>query len=200
MYDSIHRLSLGRFINCLADGRLIDLVIRGKASEKQLTEAWGKIIDEYLFCLSDTKDKYAMNLTRDIYLMEYNIHRVALMQKYLFYRNDPAMAQDLIGMGVISLPWPEDVKGQGVWLTNVTATIKRWIATVETKKAELKRVQPDFTSQKPDRKYFNDMLTILSKHCGYHIDEHQTTTGRYVSILLQYREYIKQAEKQINSR
>jgi hypothetical protein len=197
LYNTIHSLPLNIFIACICDADFSGLVIKGKPKPELLAKAWDEILDEYLFSVSDTKDKYLMNLTRDIYLLQYDITRVAAIQKYLFYRYKKEFVDELILMGVVTSQVPEDTDKLIAWFNQITGCLKRWINLLEQKKAELKKNQPEGAGAM-DRKYFNDTLTNLSRFVGYHLSEKELTVGRYISVLQQCREQIKKAEADLN--
>ena len=57
-YNSINKLPLANFVDCLCDNDFNALVIQGEPSAIELVEAWAKILDEYNDLLGQSNDEY----------------------------------------------------------------------------------------------------------------------------------------------
>lgn len=167
--------------------RFIDKVCADDTADMQ------DVIDEYRYALANKDDRYAMDLERNIALLQFKIVKCSAAQFSVAYTGNPGNAAELVSMGCVNEAFPLDREKQIIWFKKVLATINMWLAELKRKQLELKGLQPqnsEVTTTKLDRAYFNDMLTEISKFMKSHVDENIITVGRYISILKNFRNYI----------
>lgn len=176
------------------------MVYEGTVSEEILRPIWDQILEQYLDATFSDEDRHLIALLSSANLLEFNITKAKAIVKYLFYRHDPEMIAILVKMGASEGPYP----AQGTdtakenWHRKVTAKIKKWQHTLKELLMEIQRIQPNDTddTKKISRSYFDDILTKLSQHFHYHIDENTVTVGRYLSMYKEFKNHLIALRKQ----
>lgn len=201
-YRNIDETPLWVFINVLCTDILRYLVYEGKVADNVLQSAWDEIIEQYLDNTFSDEDRHLIHLIFSANLLEFNITKAKAIQRYLTYRYDEEMIQMLLKMGACDGPYPyngtDDAKEK--WNRRITAKVKKWQHTLTGIVQEIKDLQPSDTDNvgKITRKYFDDMLSKLSQHFHYHVDENQITVSRYLSMLNDYKQYLLTLRREAN--
>jgi hypothetical protein len=178
------------------------MVYEGHVSEELLKQSWAQILNEYLDQTFSDEDRHLIQLISSANLLEFNITKAQAIQRYLVFRYDEEMISILRKMGAADGPYPKNgtefAKIQ--WSKRVTAKVKKWQHTLKELSNEIKKLQPSDGENisKVSRKYFDDILTRLSQHYHYHVDEEKVTVSRYLSMLNDYKEYLTALKKQAN--
>lgn len=202
-YRSIEDMPLAVFIEVLCTDNLQRIVYEGRVPEETLQAAWNEVMEKYLDETFSDEDRHLVQLISSANLLQFNITKAQAIRRYLHFRHDPEMIEILRKMGATDGPYPEQgtANAKNVWMKRVIAKIKKWQHTLKEISAEIKRLQPDLESEnvpKISRKYFDDILTKLSQHYHYHVDEQKITVSRYLSMLNDYKQHLIFLRQQAN--
>lgn len=202
-YRSIEDMPLAVFIEVLCTDDLQRIVYEGRVPEEALQAAWNEIMEKYLDETFSDEDRHLVQLIASANLLQFNITKAQAIRRYLHFRHDPEMIEILRKMGATDGPYPEQGSSHAktAWMKRVIARIKKWQHTLKEMSAEIRRLQPDLESEnipKISRKYFDDILTKLSQHYHYHVDEQKITVSRYLSMLNDYKQHLIFLRQQAN--
>lgn len=186
IYKTCSDLPLIRFIRCICDNDLQQLVIEGEATEDELVDGWQVLYQEYIELSGNTATDYQATLTSEIAQLfykytsiteavelsrKYRYDEIILMLKkegynFQFNHNDP-------------VSYHKD-------LDRVLNRAKSLLVQKEQKEAQLAKLQEGQQGEKISRIHFDNRLNALSIHYKHHINEHDISVGRYVGLLNQY--------------
>lgn len=202
-YRAIDEMPLRVFITILCTDRLKAMVYEGTVPETLLKETWDRILSEYLDATFSEEDRHLIQLISSANLLEFNITKATAIQRYLVFRYDEEMIAILRKIGAADGPYPTGGTEYAklLWAKRVTAKIKKWQHTLRELTLEIKKISPAAETDnlpKVSRKYFDDILSRLSQHFHYHVDENTVTVSRYLSMLNDYKDYLTALKKQAN--
>lgn len=206
---SINELTVDKFIVCICDGNLTVLVkdwfnITKEEAFQDINQAWENIYTEYVEAMKDKEQKYLLRLTKEINLLQCKlvmidtIVRTIAAEYQLTQTCDPKQIDNLRKyINVTGKFDPEDAISYARDLEMVIANSKRLLIEFETKKIEYEKLVPKNSKTKVDKKYFDDILTQLSKHMKSIIDPKNITVGFFVSMMNDMRSEIERIEKEL---
>ena len=202
---SINELTVDKFILCMCDGNLSVLVKDWfSITDKDVMEAWENIYTEYVDAMKDKEQKYLLRLTKEINLLQFklvmidSIVRTIATEYHLTQKCDQKQIEQLKKyINVTGKFNPEDAESYVRDLETVIANSKRLLTEYETKKIEYEKLVPKNSKTKIDKKYFDDILTQLSKHMKSIIDPKNITVGFFVSMMNDMRNEIDRIEKEL---
>ena len=206
---TISELTLDKFIVCICDGNLTVLVkdwfnITKDEAFNDINQAWENIYTEYVEAMKDKEQKYLLRLTKEINLLQCKlvmidtIIRTIAIEFQLSHTCDHKQINALRKYINVSGKFdPEDAVSYARDLEMVIANSKRLLIEYQTKKLEYEKLVPVNSKTKVDKKYFDDILTQLSKHMKSIIDPKNTTVGFFVSMMNDMRNEIDRIEKEL---
>jgi hypothetical protein len=202
-YRSIDEMPLSVFISIICTDNLQNMVQEGSVPEEVLQSTWDEIMEQYLDETFSDEDRHLVQLIASANLLQFNITKAQAIRRYLYFRHDDEMIEILRKMGATDGAYPSQgtAHAKSAWMKRVVAKIKKWQHTLKEMTAEIRRIQPDIDSEnipKISRKYFDDILTKLSQHYHYHVDEEKITVNRYLSMLNDYKQYLVSLRHQAN--
>lgn len=202
-YRNIEEMPLAVFIRVLCTDDLRHMIYEGHVPDEALQAVWNDVMEKYLDETFSDEDRHLVQLIASANLLQFNITKAQAIRRYLHFRHDPDMIEILRKMGATDGPYPDQgtANAKQAWMKKVIARIKKWQHTLKEMSAEIKRMQPDLESDnipKMSRKYFDDILTKLSQHYHYHVDEQKVTVSRYLSMLTDYKQHLIFLRQQAN--
>jgi len=186
IYTTCSDLPLIRFIRCVCDSDLKQLVIEGEVSPEELIDGWQSIYQEYIELSGAAGNDYQLKLTAEIsqLFIKYTTitEAVELSRKYRY--------DDIIKMlkseGYNFQFNHNDPESYHKDLDRVLSRAKSLLVQKEQKEGQLAKMQEGQKGEKITRAYFDNRLNALSIHYKHHINEHEITVSRYVGLLNQY--------------
>ena len=193
MYQSIHKLPLHKFIDCIVDNNLHSLVISGKPAEQQLQDTWNGILSEYSEAIGNHEYKLYIGLYKEITILKLTYDQinnaVSLLQvtysEYLCKQLNKLLKTDF------RLNW----KDQASYQEQLLKCIRRSKAIkiqLDLKIMQFEAIQKKHESkgEPRGREYFVSVLISLSDHAKYPI--HDTiTVGEYCERLKRFNAYLE---------
>lgn len=197
-YRSIEELPLSVFIEVISKDDINLIVYQGNVDPEVIRSTWDTILEQYLDATFSDEDRHLITLIASANLLDFNITKAKAIIKYLFYRFDRDMINILIKMGATDGPYPYQGTdaAKEAFMKRVTAKVKKWQHTLKEVVAEIERIQPPRDEKKVSVSYFEDMLTKLSLHFHYHIDEKTITVSRYLSMYKEFKQHLLSLQKQ----
>jgi hypothetical protein len=184
-YQSISNLPLNRYKDCLLNENLSALIISGQPTGQQLTEAWGKISQEYADAMGDHEYKLYLKLFKDVHLINATIEQVKIcvtqLEVVLVLPDsipEKAMYRDFYSKEVNGLLLTQfffDFNNIETYRKNLQRCLNRSKGI----KLELDMVMARYEAikqkyeegKKPDETYFDAILITLSDAAGYHLTD-----------------------------
>jgi len=186
IYKTCSDLPLIRFIRCICDDDLKQLIIEGDATDDELKEVWQAIYQEYIELSGTTATDYQTTITAEISQLFFKhtaiVEAVELSRKY---RYDEIIAM-LKKEGYNFQFNHNDLPSYHKDLDRVLNRAKTLLVQREQKEAQLARLQEGQKGDRITRVHFDNRLNALSIHYKHHINEHEITVSRYVGLLNQY--------------
>ena len=203
---SISELTLDKFIICICEGNLLVLVkdwfnVTKEKAYHDIIDAWDNIYSEYVTAMKDKEQKYLIRLTKEINLLQLKISTITAIvnvmevEYQMFNKYDEKLVEELKKYMVITGKF--DIRNAQQFthdLATVVANLNRMLTEYETKKIEYDKLVPKNSKTKVDKRYFDDILTQLSKHMKTIVDPKNTTVGFFVSMMNDMRAEIARIE------
>lgn len=193
VFNDCAKLPLDRFIDCLIDNDLSQLIISGTATQEQLQQAWDKIYVQYCELSQSGSYNEVFEIMKEINDLRAKItianNTIAFLQ--LNYDKDLV---DLLNTFALRCDVKEDDKGEVLIdkLNMVIARMKKWFPRLSMREKELEELRKQNTG-KIDRVYFDDCLEVMSEAKGYQIEASKITVSRFCRSLTKMN---KEAQKE----
>lgn len=186
IYKTCSDLPLIRFIRCVCDNDLLQLVIEGEPGAEEIAEGWQSIYQEYIELSGAAGKDYQTILTAEIsqLFIKYTTiaEAVELSRKY---RYDEVIKM-LKDEGYNFQFNHNDTAAYHKDLDRVMSRAKSLLVRKEQKEGQLNKLLEGQKGEKITRAYFDNRLNALSIHYKHHVNEHEITVSRYVGLLNQY--------------
>jgi hypothetical protein len=178
---------LNKFIVCICDEDYSGLIKTGTATSDQLLKAWNKIYDEYLTIIKDKEQSYLMQLTKEVYLLEFKINIINTIVTSLSIRHDPEILKELKRWAPV---WgqfnPGDEEKYLQELQTVINQNKRLIIELDSKSKELNDLIPKEKTN-VTREYFDKLLVSVSKYMKYQVSKYTASVSEFATMLADMR-------------
>lgn len=202
---SITELTLDKFILCVCDGNLSVLVKDWfMVKEKDVYDAWEKIYTEYVNAIEDKEQRYLLKLTKEINLLQCKLVMVNSIIKTIAteYQVTGNSDEKLIIQlrKFINVTGKFDPKDSEAYLRDlevVIANYKRLMIEFETKKIEYEKLIPKTSKSKVDKKYFDSIITQISKHMKSIVDPKNITVSLFVAMMMDMRTEAEKIDKEL---
>jgi len=182
LFIHANQTPLDVFIDCLVNKNLVRLVRAGKATSRELSEAWEQLFSEYCELSGSPKYQHMLNLLRQMGGMKSKILSVKLCITVLESRHSEKCIQVLKRFGYKHHFNPGDQEAYYKDLKAVATKIKSTeLALDQAEKEYTKLIEK--TGEKITEQQFDEALLDLSKYMGYRIDKHQITVAEYVLMI-----------------
>jgi hypothetical protein len=173
LYRSITQLPLSRFIDVVVDGNLYALVISGKPTEQDLTEAWDEIRMQYAEAMKDGEYRLLTSIINEYHRISITYEQVLKFIEILKDRYVPQFAKRLNRYLSTSykfdVRFPDDYDNDLKRARNNTAGIMLDLKMKQAAYDQAVKKQSAATGDKATREYFISILTTLGNHVGFRI-------------------------------
>lgn len=193
LYHDCSKLPLDRFIDCLVDGDLQQLIISGAPTDSQLQEAWDKLYVEYCNLSQDGSYNETFEVMKVINDLRAKITIVDSIIEHLKIYYDKQLIE-ILNTFALRCNIIESDKGEVLInkLNLVVARMKKWFPQLSQKEKQLEELRKKNTG-KIDRSYFDDCLEAMSEAKGYQVEASKITVSRFCRSLVKMNE---QAQKE----
>ncbi len=191
LYNDCSKLPLDKFIDCLIDNDLQQLIISGTATESKLQEIWDQIYIQYLQLSQDGSYNETLELFKEIDQLKSKITIVNNTIRYLQIKFDQDLVDIINGFAlrcnIIESDRDETLINK---LNLVVARMKKWFPRLSQKEKELEELRNKNTV-KIDRSYFDDALEAMSQQKGFVIEASKITVSRFCRSLVKMNEQVQ---------
>jgi hypothetical protein len=183
------------FLDALCDDDLNSLLIDGKATKDQLTQAWLLILSEFYELRGDGIDSNEQwSLSRDIQKLNNHLNILDICVKFLLERYSESIADSVRKLGYSFRPTsfePVDYIDQINAVVNKSKTkyiqLKQLIKQLEGKMEEGGQEKPKRESFESNLIYFEEM-----QGASYNMDE--LTVSKYIQLEKKYNQKVEQVK------
>lgn len=186
-FQGVHDCTLYAFRVCLCDNDLQALVIEGPVPEKELKKTWEVIFQDYADGVSGETEKTIAMMVKKIDLLQFRIKKTIAIQAYLSVMYDKEMVEFLKHIGAADSSYPIREKDREIWWRRVNGRVKRWITERDQEEKRLaalrKSLQDSTFSNGPTHENFQEFIVQIEQYMKFHINEHETTVGRFVAMV-----------------
>jgi hypothetical protein len=201
LYTHITKLPMSRFIDCDVDGDLRALIIEGEPSGKELAEAWEGIQEQYASAIGDSEQRLYLSLLKEVNGLSITLHLietlvVALRSAYVErFANELGQALKTKVVLCINGKLVPDYEKRLDSLLIKASPIRM--------KHDLRRVHLETLRKKIEgrgegkssREHYQEIITALSNHAGYELQEDTLTVYKYCIRIKELNRFIDHSQK-----
>lgn len=181
------------FLDALCDDNLNSLLIEGKASKDQLTQAWLLILSEYYELRGDGIDgNEQWALSRDIQKLNNHLHILDICVQFLLERYSPSISDSVRKLGYSFRPTSFEPVDYIIELNAVVQKSKTKYIQLQQLIKQLEKKMEDSGNEKPKRNIFERNLLYFEEMQGatYNMDE--LTVSKYLQLENKYNQKVEQ--------
>lgn len=180
-----------KFIDCMCNNNLTQLVVSGEPSPEQLAEAWTELFFEYCDLIEATETKYRVRLVSEISLNEQKIELVSNWVKILEISYMPKLVSALHILDINYELDPRDSEQYQKDLKRIHAELNLSRLELRIKKAEYAAIisNQSTTQSSVDEKYFKTMFFRINNYAKREAVNGMTTVQDYCVALKDYVEF-----------
>lgn len=205
LYQSIAKLPLNIFIDCIVDGAYDKLVIYhdpkiGPVDPHQLVVTWKMLQGEYNDLLATIEHKHQLTLQKSIIQLEVDVHILQTIIPVLKRIKLPRFCAELNELFDTSFAFNyEDIESYYADLNNCSARMGSLELKLAVKREQMEAITGSKNSagvpvRKPTHEHFTSMLIELSTH-GHHRIDHTIMTDEFCLRIRKYNQAIDDANK-----
>jgi len=187
-------VTMSKFIACICDNDLSQLIITGELSPLELAEAWASLFYEYCDLAEATETKYRAMLISEIRFskMKATVCQGWLALLSVCYFKEAADALKIMGFEDFELN-PENEEQYREDIMHITGEINLLRMQIKIKEAEFSAIleSQSTTSDKIDRKYFSTIFFRINNYAKREAVNGLTTVEDYCTALRDYEAYIE---------
>ena len=181
IYTTTSSLPLNKFIVCLCDNDLSQLIIEGNPPQGELVAAWYNLYEEFLDAMQDKEGVHKIRLLETINKLQLRHDLIVLCVSRLRVAFNEEVLNTL--RGLIHVSGSFDTNDSEAYYRNLQV-IENRLGTIrlqiEEKKAEYAVLtNKDEEGSKPTRKNFDSLIAQVERFTHFHIDEEKTTVSRF---------------------
>jgi len=196
LYNSIHNLPLGRFIDVLIDGEIALLIISGEPTETELAQAWNEIMEQYNEAMGSAENQLLISLYKGVERTRIRLNTILSLIDNLRSWYVKAWCDRLNELSYTRFPF--DISVIDAYQGNLDSCATRSKALevqIELKSATIASMEASKEGEtfKPTREYFFQILLNLSDHAGHEISE-EIGVLKFCLRVKRYIEYCKKLE------
>lgn len=196
LYSRCSDINMERFISCLCDSDLQQLVISGNPSPMEIAEAWTNLFYEYCELIEATETKYRSRLSAEIGLEKRKLEFVTHWVKILEVTFMPGVADAIRHLEYDYTLDPTDPVQYRADLTRINAELATARLHVKIKEAEYTAILENQSTQGTvDRKYFSTIFFRINNYAKREAVNGQTTVEAYCAALRDYVSYVESLKK-----
>lgn len=193
IYRSCSKLLMPAFLDALCDDNLNSLIIEGKATKDQLTQAWLLILAEYYELRGDGIDgNEQWSLSRDIQKLNNHLNILDMCVQFLLERYSASIADSVRKLGYSFRPTAFEPVDYIIELNAVVQKSKTKYIQLQQLIKQLEQKMEDAGTEKPRREIFEKNLLHFEEMQGatYNMDE--LTVSKYLQLENKYNHKIEQ--------
>lgn len=192
IYRSCSKLLMPAFLDALCDDNLNSLIISGKATKDQLTQAWVLILAEYYEQRGDGIDgNEQWSLSRDIQKLNNHLHILDICVQFLLEKYSESIADSVRRLGYSFRPTSFEPIDYIVELNAVVQKSKLKYTQLQQAIKRLEGLMQDAGTEKPKRETFEQAVIYFEEMQGatYNIDE--LTVSKFIMLEKKYNQKIE---------
>lgn len=192
IYRSCSKLLMPAFLDALCDDNLNSLIIAGKATKDQLTQAWVLILAEYYEQRGDGIDgNEQWSLSRDIQKLNNHLHILDICVQFLLERYSESIADSVRRLGYSFRPTSFESVDYIVELNAVVQKSKTKYIQLQQLIKQLEAKMQEGGQEKPKRESFEQAIIYFEEMQGatYNIDE--LTVSKFIMLEKKYNQKIE---------
>lgn len=196
IFRSCSKLMMPAFLDALCDDNLNSLLIEGKATKDQLTQAWVLILAEYYELRGDGIDgNEQWSLSRDIQKLNNHLYLLDICVQYLLERYSESIADSVRRLGYSFRPTSLDPVNYIEMLNAVVQKSKLKYMQLQQMIKQLEGLMLEAGNEKPKREVFERNLLHFEEMQGatYNMDE--LTVSKFIMLEKKYNQKVEQLKK-----
>ena len=176
-------LTMDKFIKCICDNDLSQLITEGAAEAEQLAQAWTTLFLEYCDLAEAHEARYKIILEGKIFLYTRKNDICQSWITLITYRPSTEITKALQMFYDYNLD-PADEKQYKKDIAQINSELRAERFDIKVKQAEFDNIkQNSTTSDVVDRKYFTTVFTRINNYCKREAVNMQTTVEMYCAAL-----------------
>lgn len=180
------------FLDALCEDNLNSLIIEGKATGDQLTQAWVLILSEYYELRGDgIEGNEQCTLSRDIQKLHNHLYLVDVCVQFLLDRYSDSIADSLRQLGYIFRPTSQEPIDYIKQLNSVVQKSKTKYIQLQQLLKQLEQLMDEAGTEKPKREDFERMIIYIEEMQGATYNIEQLTVSKYVMLEKKYSQKIE---------
>lgn len=198
-FSSISELLLSRFINCLVDGDLSQLIIEGNPAIQSLALAWKIIYEEFSEGMADREGLHRIKLQAKINRAEFDYDLIQLCVKRLSLAYSPHILETLKQHIRVTGEFnPEDQNAYFNDLQVILTRSRTMLQKIDEMKAEYAILSSREGNQAaPTKQHFDTLIAQVSLFAKFHIQKQAITVGEFIEYYRSMRANAEALEKQM---
>jgi len=188
-------IPFSKYIEILINKDLNLLIIKGNATENELSDAWQTINELYIQAIGDLDTKIRIESAREIAYLEGRINIANSIIKQLEYGYSDALIQMLSSFGYIISIEPNEANLEA-YINQFNGYLKAELLELQEKLNEIDKVEKKETEI--TKQYFEKIIVAIELTFKFQISVEKITTAKYCEYVNSYNNHIKNLEKQIN--
>lgn len=183
IYTRCSQTPLDVFIDALVNKNLGRLVIYGKATYKQINDAWEQLFTEYCELSGSPQYQRLVNLSREIGGLQSKLLSIRLCVRVLGYRYSARAVSTLKRFGYNYKFNPLDAEGYVRDLKAVMIKSRSVEIALDQSLAEYEKLLKESDGKSLTEDDFQRVLIELSKFMGFRINAKEITVSEYVAMI-----------------
>ncbi len=187
---------MSAFLDALCDDNLNSLLIEGKATKDQLTQAWLLILSEYYELRGDGVDgNEQWSLSRDIQKLNNHLHILDICVQFLLERYSESIADSVRHLGYSFRPMSIEPVDYIIELNAVVQKSKTKFIQLQQLIKRLEQRMSESGDEKPSRETYERNLLHFEEMQGatYNMDE--LTVSKFIMLEKKYNQKIDQLNR-----
>lgn len=180
------------FLDALCDDNLNSLLIDGKATKDQLTQAWLLILAEYYELKDNGIDgNEQVLLSRDIQKLNNHLYLLDVCVKFLLNQYSESIADSVRRLGYSFHPKSHDPVDYIVELNAVVQKSKTKYIQLKQLIQQLEKQMAEIGNEKPKREDFEQAIVYFEEMQGATYNIEELTVSKYVMLEKKYTQKIE---------
>lgn len=171
------------FLDALCDDNLSSLLIDGKATKNQLTQAWLLILAEYYELRGDgIEGNEQWSLSRDIQKLNNHLHILDICVQFLLEKYSESIADSVRRLGYSFRPTSFEPVDYIIELNAVVQKSKTKYVQLQQLIKQLEQQMTDAGNEKPKREIFEKNLLHFEEMQGVAYAMDELTVSKYLML------------------
>lgn len=184
------------FLDVLCEEKLSSLIIEGKATDQQLSEAWVIVLAEYYELGDEGVDgNEQCILSRDIQKLHNHLYLIDVCVQYLLNQYSESIAESVRKLGYSFRPTSYDPVGYVVLLNAIVQKSKTKFVQLQQLLKQLEDKMQEGGKEKPKRETFERNLLHYEEMQGTTYDIDEITVSKYRMLEKKYNQKVEQLKQ-----